>query len=602
MAIWLNSLEVSTLLDCTIRTVQNRIASGLYKSKTVSHAGYSGKKILIDLESLPLSAQEKYYGLEEQKRQDEILSLTKSQREKADFKLQTVDFYRQAKAEGMTLEEFLTDYNARYECRVTRPQLLRWQNQYKTGGYMGLVDNRGTHNKGTSSIPEEAWNYFCSLYLQQQKRGVKLCYDLTKKVYPDIPTVETFRNQVNKIPYNTLVYYREGEKAFNDKCLPYVIRTREDLQSNSIWCSDHHRCDFFIKSPYKKEPCRPWLTAFTDIKSGKIISYIFRVEAPNADVVKKALGNGIEKYGIPEKVYFDNGKDYKEKSFDKDFSFSIINQLGIEVIYAQPYHGQSKPIERFFRTFEERFGKLFDTYAGRNAKERPEQMNVKNELIYKKAPTLEEAAKQLALFIDEFNNTPSNACEMYGQTPNEVYSSNLVSKKVLRNKATLQFLCGDFTTRIVNRGYIRFEHRDYYHEKLIPFNKQKIYVNYAADNMDQLNIFDLEQKAICIAETNVKTPFGAVTKEVTREGKHRHRIAKKEALRSIPVCEADLMNTISGIQLERKLAAEPDQAPDREVVKIIPALDKEIDKLSKQAEESENPMMESIRQFNRIHG
>lgn len=578
MAIWLNSSEVSTLLDCTIRTVQNRIASGLYKSKTVSHAGYSGKKILIDLESLPLEAQEKYYGLQEQKRQDEILSLTRSQREKADFKLQVADFYRQAKAEGMTSEEFLTDYNAKYDCSVTRSQLFRWQNQYKTDGFIGLVDNRGTHNKGTSAIPEEAWDYFYSLYMTQQQRSIKLCYDLTKKVYPDIPTVQTFRNRADKIPHDALVYYREGEKAFNDKCLPYMSRTREGLKSNDIWCSDHHLCDFWVRHPAKKNCiARPWLTAFTDIKSGKLISYILRVEKPNAYVVKKCFRQGVEVFGLPETVYFDNGKDYKEKSFSRDYPLSLVNQLGIEVIYTQPYHGQSKPIERFFGTLEERCGKLFPTYTGRNAKKRPEEMLVANSAIYKKAPALEEAQKILDSFITEFHDTPSEACEMNGQTPNEVYLEHLEVKKVLRHPEILRILCGTFEERVVDRGYIRFKNRAYYHDSLVPMNRETVIVNYDCDNLDKLNIFNQDLTLVCVAEPNVKSVFGDITGEEYREAARRKKQAKAAIEAWKPYRKNDIFSIASEIQLEKKLANEPE--PEKEVLQIVPEMDKNIDAL-----------------------
>jgi hypothetical protein len=51
---------------------------------------------------------------------------------------------------------------------------------------------------------------------------------------------------------------------------------------------------------------------------------------------------------------------------------SLVNQLGINTIYATPYHGQTKTIERFFGTFETRFGKFWETYIGRNAQNRPE--------------------------------------------------------------------------------------------------------------------------------------------------------------------------------------------------------------------------------------
>lgn len=57
---------------------------------------------------------------------------------------------------------------------------------------------------------------------------------------------------------------------------------------------------------------------------------------------------------------------------------SALALLHIEKISATPYHGQAKPVERFFGTFEERFDKRFYSYLGHDAKQRPEHMQKTN--------------------------------------------------------------------------------------------------------------------------------------------------------------------------------------------------------------------------------
>ena len=79
-----------------------------------------------------------------------------------------------------------------------------------------------------------------------------------------------------------------------------------------------------------------------------------------------AQESGLSPFYVSEilngkELYFDNGKDYREKSFNKDFPLSLTKQLGINQIYATPYHGQAKPIERFWETLEDRFCKFFPT-------------------------------------------------------------------------------------------------------------------------------------------------------------------------------------------------------------------------------------------------
>ena len=91
-------------------------------------------------------------------------------------------------------------------------------------------------------------------------------------------------------------------------------------------------------------------------------------------MIKQCLRKGMEEFGVPKELYFDNGKDYREKSFNKDFPLSLTKQLGINQIYATPYHGQAKPIERFWETLEDRFCKFF--YLEKDAKKLPEDMRV----------------------------------------------------------------------------------------------------------------------------------------------------------------------------------------------------------------------------------
>ena len=54
---------------------------------------------------------------------------------------------------------------------------------------------------------------------------------------------------------------------------------------------------------------------------------------------------GVEQNGVPNEVYFDNGKDYRSSSFSKDYPMSLVNQLGVGTIYATPYHGAAKTVD-----------------------------------------------------------------------------------------------------------------------------------------------------------------------------------------------------------------------------------------------------------------
>lgn len=102
---------------------------------------------------------------------------------------------------------------------------------------------------------------FYSLYMTQQKRKIKLCYDITKLEFPDIPSVSAFERKIKKVPLYAILYYREGNKAFED-ALPSMERSKLDINSNDIWFSDHHLVDTFVKSADGQRAIRPWLTVW----------------------------------------------------------------------------------------------------------------------------------------------------------------------------------------------------------------------------------------------------------------------------------------------------------------------------------------------------
>lgn len=546
--IWLSAKATWELLEITEKTFYKHLNNGMYDSRYISGKGKGGKQLQILLSSLPTAAQDKFFNVNQDKIRIKhmLKNYSVKEREKADFKLRAVTEYKYS---TLPLDNFLQKFNEKYDTDVTRSQLLRWQKKFNEGGFENLIDKRGKNSGQHSAISDEAWEFFKSLYLDQNQRSVQLCYDYTKKYY-DVPSISSFRRRLKTIPYNVLVYYREGKKAFNDKCIPDMSRDVTTIQSNEIWCSDHHRIDVFTKDATGKKITRMWLTIFQDVRSNKIVSAICRDSDPNATVIKMCLKEGIKKYGIPQNVYFDNGKDYRSKYFNKDFPVSLVNQLGIKCMYAQKYHGQSKICERTFRTFEDRFGKMFPTYTGKDAKCRPEKMQIPNNKILELAPDKDEFIKLLYKWIDDFNNMPSKGKACQGKTPNIVYQENLHNKTVLYDTNVLDILCGTFEERVINKNGISFKNRQYTNDLLLCHLGERVMINYSSENIDKLNVFDMNMQAICVAIPRIVTPYRTATEEDFKRAANEKKKARKAIDTNKSVRDMDIMNIIARNQFE----------------------------------------------------
>ena len=470
--------EVSEILNISERAVRKNCLSGKYDCVYVNgRGGNSGKNILISLESLPQEAQDRYNGVnvgQEPELLIERYSLT--QIKEAEYKASIVLDFQHS---GTSAEKFIQDFNQKNNEYFTIRQLYHWQKKYKNGGIEALIDTRGGYNKGACSISENAWDMFYMLYMTPQKRGIKWCYDKVKLAFPDVPSVSAFKRKVRTIPEYAILKYRTGTKAFND-ALPHMIRDKSDVMSNDIWCSDHHRADVFVKNS-TGHVIRPWITVFTDIRSTKIMSFIVREADPNTTVVKKCLRLGIEKYGVPNEIYTDNGKDYKAKELSEEYPLSVMNVLGIGKVTATPYHGQAKPVERFFRTLEERFGKMFYSYAGNDAKKRPEHMQKTNKVLDKDKdiPSLEFYIEKLTEYISEYNNTAHYGEGMDGRTPNQVYSENITEIREIGDSNALRLLFGKTVERTVQKNGIAMYNNTFTNNdgKLIPYYDKKVMSN-----------------------------------------------------------------------------------------------------------------------------
>lgn len=553
--VWLCVKQVAELENISERTVRRNIDNYSYRH-TNGAGGKSGRQYEIQLSCLSEEAQARYRG-EETKPQD-ILHFTGKQRDGANEKAWIVVQYHQS---GLSPDDFVDKFNAEnpQEDAITKRSLFRWQQKYKNQDVAGLIDHRGGDNKNKNTIQDDAWECFYALYMTQQKRSIRLCYDITKMEYPDIPSVSAFERKIRKIPKYALILYREGQKAFNDS-LPCMRRSKQSIASNDIWFSDHHKIDTFVKSADGKRAVRLWLTVFFDARSNRVISFIARNASPNATVVKQCFRIGAEENGIPNEVYFDNGADYRSKNFSKDYPLSLVNQLDIGTIYATPYHGAAKTVERFFGTFTDRFSRRFSTYTGCNAKIRPECMQVSDNEIIAQAPSLEEYLKLLAAYMNEYNSTPSKGADMGGQCPDRVYYNNLKEKKIVSDTEALRLLCGNSDIRVVHKNGISIMNNTYYHEALTTHFGERVIVTYDPANIDKMAIFDMNNRAICMASAKFRTAFRSSTEEDYIKAAREKKTARAVARKYSPTRNMDIHEIIARNQLMEKTYAETGDA------------------------------------------
>ncbi|MFJ5718318.1 DDE-type integrase/transposase/recombinase [Neobacillus sp. NPDC093127] len=200
-------------------------------------------------------------------------------------------------------------------------------------------------------------------------------------------------------------------------------------------------------------------------------------------IIEDALRNAIQKYGVPEAVYFDNGKQYRTKWMSRTCS-----KLGTRLIFAKPYAAESKGKV-------ERFNRVVDSFLGEVALEKPNSLDRLNELFQ--------------VWLSEcYQNKPHSGLGE-NMSPETAFRSD---KKALRfidpNKLANAFLHCE-TRKVDKSGCISFMDQKY--EVGLSFIGRQVDVVYDPADLEELTIeYDgytpWRAKKLVIGERSGKRP------------------------------------------------------------------------------------------------
>lgn len=562
--IWLTTKKAAELENTCDRNMRERVKKegkeNVDYCYNKSSVGRGGRQMEISLEFLSLQAQQAYHNQHSDECQPVVNTdfSTKAQKEKENLREEAVakykGFVKKCKKEGMKktteiMELYIQQWNREHDdFKISRRSLYDWMQKKKKG--KSLVDKRGGYNRGHCSIPEKYIQLFRSLYLQQTQPTLEDCFREVQieanRNGDTIPGIHAFRNYVKGLNKAMVIFAREGRKAFEDKCMPHTERDYSLLHPNQWWVSDHHLWDVFVRVHDKKRNiwnlARPWGSYWMDMRTRKVMSSIIRTESPNSDVVLCSFGLGVEHFGIPNGVRLDNGKDYKARDMfypeghyivseddEKMISSSLAANLQIEVTYAIPYNAKAKPIERLFRTLESQLGKKFPSYAGSDAKHRPENLKDLDIMEY---PTLEEFIEWHNMYVyEKYNETEHSGDAMYGKSPNQLYAELPFTIRRTSKEALYFSLMRVKGQRKVGRNGITFKDVHFYNDNFIEHFGKQVIARYDPTKPEILYIFDTNENFLFIAKEKVKRGWDPTGEEYQEENQTK-KIAKQKALNS----------------------------------------------------------------------
>lgn len=399
--------------------------------------------------------------------------------------------------------------------RVSWKSLERWKlEQKESGGVLALADKRGLAHRGKSMLTERHQTIILGQILdgdRQISTCARIIQERCKAENLAVPSDDTIRRWVanySKTCFSDWTLWRNGEKAWNDRCAISILRDWSLVGVGDVVIADGHTLNFETTDPDTGKPKRMTLLLFFDGGSRYPLGWEV-MATENVACISSAFRRACIRLGkFPRVVYLDNGKAFRARFFDgcKDFEqagfLGLYRDLGCEVIHAWPYHGQSKPVERFFGTMHE-LEELTPSYTGWDIAHKPARLH-RNEKLHRRLHeklgrrplTLEETYEWLAYWFELYASRPQASTHLRGRTPGEVFEEGR-GPGVDMERLTLLMLQKE--VRTISKDGIRLDGRLFWHEAL--FNRRHpVLVRYDWQlSPYTVLVYDLEGHRLCEA-------------------------------------------------------------------------------------------------------
>ena len=412
---------------------------------------------------------------------------------------------------------------------VTEPTLFRWVALYKKAREEEinpaelLLDKRGTNSftKLTDEMKEMALRMFLSRKRTRSKHAIY--EDMRHHFGESLPSYSTIARWLEKWKREHPLEYafaQNPDDAKNRFMMSAGSYSEGVKAKNQVWELDSTPADV-ITSDGKR-----WtVLGAIDVATRRAVFHLD--ERSSSYSIARLLRKAILKFGVPDRVVTDNGKDYVSNHFA-----AICQALGIEQKLVPPFSGDAKPhIERVFRTLS---GSLFESlegYIGHNVSERSALQAQRSfedrqnsiaqfHKMQKKSFTdawkfkkenlglelrITISSEELASWIDRWNERiyEQKRHSKLGMSPIEAWNANPFPVKQIPDPRMLDILLGEQHIRKVRKEGIRIDNAHYVHERLIPYVGQYVRVM-TPEDYGYILVYTEDLKPICVAEAPEK--------------------------------------------------------------------------------------------------
>jgi transposase InsO family protein len=241
--------------------------------------------------------------------------------------------------------------------------LRRYLAKYRKEGFDGLKPRGKGRQPSEAALPAEILEQAILLRREVPGRSVAQIIQILEwegHVQPGQIKRSTLQERLAQRGYSTRhmrMYAESGVAA----------RRFQQRHRNRLWHSDIKYGPYLPIGPNGAMK-QVFLVTFIDDATRFVLHGEF-YPAMTQSVVEDCFRQAIEKFGVPEAVYFDNGKQYRTKWMTRACS-----KLGIRLLFAKPYSPEATGKV-------ERFNRVVDAFLSEAALEKPKTLARLNELF-----------------------------------------------------------------------------------------------------------------------------------------------------------------------------------------------------------------------------
>ena len=384
----------------------------------------------------------------------------------------------------------------------------RWVEAFKNNGVKALEDKRGTvasnvkinqHSleravtgAGSRGIRDNfygAWELYN--YLESKKEGVLDAVDFNETHSTRISHSKSYISYTAFIKaikrlYNSNPQIRSFIVGGKDMLgQDFVVGIKDVGYINQEWQVDSTKFDFMCRIPVNDKNGyrvgRVNVTAVIDVFTKKAVATL--TESIDSYAQVRVLHKAIERFGLPESVYTDNGRDYVSNHYTR-----LLQDLGVSQIKAKVGMGRQKgAIERFFGVTQSDWASL-PGYVGNDVEKRTKIENQTASKIDIRTSKATRVNPEKLLWLDELRTVVENLLHISYQNFDEFEEFRCDEEQLLQIHRRL----GKSKTVTLQTTGVRFNNFTYQSANiwLKGLNRgQKVEVYENIDNVNEVFIF-----------------------------------------------------------------------------------------------------------------